>query len=154
MLNSFKICDNSIFHNFFFLHNALQFFQICMYSIHTVGLLLIQATYKKNTQKSRMQKSHQAPLVFKLRITHGSHQTFGKRITSLIVFIKVIAQIELIIFSYLQLFSESTWRQERDAIWEQKENKADSAKHIEQKIMEWAKELQTVSEVRSACLTP
>ncbi|KAK7164358.1 hypothetical protein R3I94_002913 [Phoxinus phoxinus] len=44
------------------------------------------------------------------------------------------------------LFSESTWRQERDAIWQQKENKADSAKHMEQKIMEWAKELQTVSE--------
>jgi len=52
------------------------------------------------------------------------------------------------------LFSESTWRQERDAIWEQNENKADSAKHMEQKIMEWAKELQTVSEVRSASLTP
>jgi len=52
------------------------------------------------------------------------------------------------------LFSESTWRQERDAIWEQNENKADSAKHMEQKIMEWAKELQTVSEVRSVSLTP
>ncbi|XP_067296317.1 E3 ubiquitin-protein ligase TRIM39 [Pseudorasbora parva] len=41
------------------------------------------------------------------------------------------------------LFSECTWRQERYVIWE---NKADSAKHMEQKIMEWAKELQTVSE--------
>lgn len=53
----------------------------------------------------------------------------------------------------MQLYSEATWRQERDVIWEQKENKADSAKHMEQKIMEWAKELQTVSEVRSEGLT-
>ncbi|KAK9974831.1 hypothetical protein ABG768_022899 [Culter alburnus] len=44
------------------------------------------------------------------------------------------------------LYSEGTWRQEQDVIWEQKESKADSAKHMEQKIMEWAKELQTVSE--------
>ncbi|TRY81545.1 hypothetical protein DNTS_012073 [Danionella cerebrum] len=44
------------------------------------------------------------------------------------------------------LFSEGTWRQERDASWVQKENQAVSAKHSEQKIMEWAKELQTVSE--------
>ncbi|XP_057205649.1 nuclear factor 7, ovary [Triplophysa rosa] len=39
------------------------------------------------------------------------------------------------------LFMESTWRQDRDACWEQKEKK-----HTEQRIMEWAKELQTVSE--------
>uniref|UniRef100_A0A8C1ZGB7 Si:ch211-114c12.5 n=1 Tax=Cyprinus carpio TaxID=7962 RepID=A0A8C1ZGB7_CYPCA len=44
------------------------------------------------------------------------------------------------------LFSEGTWRQERDVSLEQKENKLDSAKHMEQKIMEWAKELHTVSE--------
>lgn len=49
---------------------------------------------------------------------------------------------------------ESTWRQNRDACWEQKENKTDTVKtdtvkHTEQKIMEWAKELQTVSEVRT-----
>ncbi|XP_051974262.1 zinc-binding protein A33 [Xyrauchen texanus] len=43
------------------------------------------------------------------------------------------------------LFSESPWRQETDACWEQKENKVDSAKHTEQKIMEWAKELLAVS---------
>ncbi|XP_059405269.1 butyrophilin subfamily 1 member A1-like [Carassius carassius] len=44
------------------------------------------------------------------------------------------------------LFSEGTWRQQRDASWEQKDNKVDSAKHMEQKIMEWATDLQTVSE--------
>nr|XP_021327277.1 butyrophilin subfamily 1 member A1 isoform X2 [Danio rerio] len=44
------------------------------------------------------------------------------------------------------LFSEGTWRKERDTSWEQKESQADSAKHMEQKIMEWAKELQAVSE--------
>ncbi len=52
------------------------------------------------------------------------------------------------------MFSEGTWRQERDASWEQKENKVDSTKHMEQKITEWAKELQTVSEVRTVGLTP
>lgn len=52
------------------------------------------------------------------------------------------------------MFSEGTWRQERDASWEQKENKVDSNKHMEQMITEWAKELQTVSEVRTVGLTP
>ncbi len=52
------------------------------------------------------------------------------------------------------MFSEGTWQQERDESWEQKENKVDSAKHMEQKIMEWATELQTVSEVRTVGLTP
>ncbi|KAA0716930.1 E3 ubiquitin-protein ligase TRIM39 [Triplophysa tibetana] len=41
---------------------------------------------------------------------------------------------------------ESTWRQDRDACAEQKEKKTDTVKHTEQRIMEWAKELQTVSE--------
>ncbi|KAL6464109.1 hypothetical protein MHYP_G00285000 [Metynnis hypsauchen] len=44
------------------------------------------------------------------------------------------------------LFSECEERQEKDACWETKENKADSAVEAEQRIMEWAKELQTVSE--------
>ncbi|XP_073696431.1 uncharacterized protein [Garra rufa] len=44
------------------------------------------------------------------------------------------------------LYSEGTWRQEKNVSGDQKEKKLDSAKHMEQKIMKWAEELQTVSE--------
>nr|XP_055054974.1 E3 ubiquitin-protein ligase TRIM39 isoform X1 [Misgurnus anguillicaudatus] len=43
------------------------------------------------------------------------------------------------------MYSERPWRQ-RGASSEQKESKTDSIKHADQRIMEWAKELQTVSE--------
>ncbi|XP_049339476.1 E3 ubiquitin-protein ligase TRIM39 [Astyanax mexicanus] len=44
------------------------------------------------------------------------------------------------------LFNEFEERSEKEAFWETKENKADSAMEAEERIMEWAKELQTVSE--------
>ncbi|KAL7835207.1 hypothetical protein SRHO_G00294540 [Serrasalmus rhombeus] len=45
------------------------------------------------------------------------------------------------------LFRECEERQEKDACWESKENEAGAAVEAEQRLMEWAKELQTVSEV-------
>lgn len=47
----------------------------------------------------------------------------------------------------MQLFSECEEHQKKDAFLETKENKMDSDTEAEQRIMEWAKELQKVSEV-------